>query len=68
MVLTALPDTAELRGYCDVADMTPELVEAMVRLTEEIIGEPLGHTVRKLFPQALDHSIRDEVALAWEGR
>ena len=68
MVLAAWPDAAELCGYCDAPDMTPELVEALVRLTEEIIGEPLGHTVRKLFPQALDRSIRDEVVLAWEGR
>jgi hypothetical protein len=46
--------------------MTPELVERLVTEVEDAIGEPVRHTIRKLFPERLDRTIADEVALAWK--
>jgi hypothetical protein len=46
--------------------MTPDLVERLVMEVEDAIGEPVRHTIRKLFPKRLDRSIADEVALAWK--
>jgi hypothetical protein len=66
MVGYALPGRAELAGYCQVESMTAGLVERIVEVTEEAIGEPIRHTARKLFPKPLDRSILEEVELAWK--
>jgi hypothetical protein len=66
MVLSALPDYAELAGYCAAAGMTPALVESLVETSEQAIGEPIRHSARKLFPAPLKLGIREEVELAWK--
>jgi hypothetical protein len=57
---------AMLVVFCPSSNMTPILVERLVLETEEAIGEPIRHTIRKLFPKKLDRSIADEVELAWK--
>jgi hypothetical protein len=61
-----LPRKATLVGFCPSSNMTPALVERLVVETEEAIGEPIRHTIRKLFPKEIDRSIADEVELAWK--
>ena len=65
---SGLPCKATLVGFCPASNMTPALVERLVLETEEVIGEPIRHTIRKLFPKKLDRSIADEVELAWKSR
>jgi hypothetical protein len=62
----SLPRMAQLIGYCPSSTMTSALVERLVLETEEAIGEPIRHTIRKAFPQPLDRSIADEVELGWK--
>jgi hypothetical protein len=52
--------------FCPASNMTPDLVERLVTEAENAIGEPIRHTIRKLFPKKLDRSIADEVTLAWK--
>jgi hypothetical protein len=51
--------------FCPASNMTPDLVERLVMEVEDAIGEPVRHTIRKLFPKKLDRSIADEVTRAW---
>jgi hypothetical protein len=60
------PHKATLIGFCPSSKMTPALVERLVLETEDAIGEPIRHTIRKVFPKLLDRCIADEVELAWK--
>ena len=53
------PHKATLIGFCPSSKMTPALVERLVLETEDAIGEPIRHTIRKVFPKLLDRSIAD---------
>jgi hypothetical protein len=57
---------AALVVFCPASNMTPDLVERPVMEVENAIGEPIRHTIRKLFPKKLDRSIAAEVTLAWK--
>ena len=59
------PRMATLVGFCPSSNLTPALVERLVLETEKDIGEPIRHTIRKLFPKKLDRGIADEVELTY---
>jgi hypothetical protein len=60
------PDSIEICGYCTSAQMTPEVVEALLLETEKTLGVSISHTTRKTFPQPREKTIQEEVLLAWK--
>ncbi|MCH9698369.1 MAG: hypothetical protein K0U68_09720 [Gammaproteobacteria bacterium] len=62
----SLPDRTMIVAYCNEPLMSPQIIENVVLLFEDILDEPIRHTIRNLFPEPLKKEIKEEIRLGWK--
>lgn len=61
-----VPGLTNIVAYRDDPLMSPEIIENVVFLFEDILGEPIRLTIRNLFPEPLKKEIKEEIRLGWK--